>query len=353
MVLFTGIFLYPNSSRNKTNIELKYTYKKNKTFNELFIKIKEISLETKEGFYLSDEPRISCVNDKDEYIILDNTNVRQILVFNHNGKAIGKIGNEGKGPGEYLYPESIDYYNKSYYVYDSDLKRLTIYNYDYSYKSSKNLLLPFQKLQITGLNQIYFYRTNMAVYPQSNHVIFEADTNGQILNSFHNQSDFYSLVAVSKGGGILIHEDHLFVMVPYEYKISKYSLKGNLLREIIRKSDRFVPPPKIDNMDEILDDIKKHFAYHRRWGPILQLLKIGNYLGVIFKQPRNQGKNKYLELFDFDLQLVYANIILPNYIYQIYSKENKIYLLQEIGVSTLENVPNPKVVEYELKSQYK
>lgn len=105
-------------------------------FNEIFQNEKTIKLKSNKNFYLSAKPMLSFVDDNNDLIIVDNFNVRQILIFDSTGRAIDRIGKQGRGPGEYLYPLTIIKNGTHYFVPDGDLKRISVYDDSYQFVRS-------------------------------------------------------------------------------------------------------------------------------------------------------------------------------------------------------------------------
>lgn len=337
-----------NSDKGKVSFNNFFSGKK--SWDEIFIKVGQIYPESKPEFYLSAYPEIWDIDDNGNYLVLDNANMRQILIFDKNGKAIKKIGKVGRGPGEYLYPESAYYSDSLIYVNDSDLLRLTIFNSNYQFLNSITLPIPFADIRLHE-NRIWGYRTNMQFHFKSNNIIFEIDENGKILTEFHKQSNHYSIAAESKGGGFIIIDNFFYVTVPYEYKISKYNKNGVLLKETFGSSQYFTPPSQNIDAMEITSDIKKHIQFHRTWGPILQIFEINNIIAIIYQCAPNNGGEKYIDFYDKDLNLLLNEIKMPFYISKLFAKDQLIYLFKKSEYDSIENASNPSIVVYQMIGQ--
>jgi hypothetical protein len=164
-----------NNKVNETRIKKFFDNLKLKQikFDDLFIKEKEISLETKEEFYLSARPLFKDIDNFNNFIILDNFNIRQILVFDSLGYARGKIGNEGKGPGEYLYPKDLKFKNEKYYIFDADLRRLSIFNENWQYENSFLIKVNIAKIEVLGNNKLFGFSDGYIGIPNSKNIVFE------------------------------------------------------------------------------------------------------------------------------------------------------------------------------------
>ncbi|KAF0147327.1 MAG: hypothetical protein FD143_3080 [Ignavibacteria bacterium] len=85
---------------------------------------KIIDLEETDNSLIGTIEDIYLVPEENCIIILNETTKRNILLFDYNGKFIRKIGNEGKGPGEYINPRPILYANNKLIVYSQNQKLL-------------------------------------------------------------------------------------------------------------------------------------------------------------------------------------------------------------------------------------
>ncbi len=88
-------------------IDVKVALKTEKEFrlSEMVESIEYVKLETRPECLVSNASRV--IGKK--YIVLLNSEPPQILLFDRTGKFIRPIGKVGKGPGEYTYPNHIDF----------------------------------------------------------------------------------------------------------------------------------------------------------------------------------------------------------------------------------------------------
>ena len=91
------------------------------SFNDIFKKEKEISLQTKDLDIHS--LREIYVNSDDKLLFLDPSGC-QVLFFNQEGKFLKKIGRKGQGPGEFIAPLAVGFDSTgNIYVADSRGKK--------------------------------------------------------------------------------------------------------------------------------------------------------------------------------------------------------------------------------------
>ncbi len=105
--------------------------KKNKTieFTELFSSVQYIPLETTNNCLMGGVSQFSEFDGR--FFILDQK-TKQVFAFNHDGEFLNKIGRQGKGPGEFLYPKQfvINESKSLLYLYDSTQKKIIRYRLD-------------------------------------------------------------------------------------------------------------------------------------------------------------------------------------------------------------------------------
>ena len=101
-------------------------------FTDVFSAVHYIPLETTNTCLIGGVYQFSEFDD--HFFILDQK-TKQVFVFNSSGKFLNKIGRQGKGPGEFLYPKQfiINETKHLLYLYDSTQKKIIRYNFDGSF----------------------------------------------------------------------------------------------------------------------------------------------------------------------------------------------------------------------------
>lgn len=110
-----------NTSTNKELIEINIDnqdYENTVSYSDLFNSVKFVPLETNRNCLIGQIDEIELYNDT--IFILDKSIGKAIYMFDKNGSFIKKIGQLGKGPGEYFSPKSftIDNYTKQIKILD-------------------------------------------------------------------------------------------------------------------------------------------------------------------------------------------------------------------------------------------
>lgn len=86
------------------------------------------------------------------YIVSSNMGQIGISVFDPEGNFIEKIGRKGRGPGDFMTIADIVIRDKLMHVFDSNLKRISIYDLD-TYKLLRTVILS-QNSSLSGLTEI-------------------------------------------------------------------------------------------------------------------------------------------------------------------------------------------------------
>jgi hypothetical protein len=335
----------PTSDYQNTNIQLS-----NNSFFNFFKEIDIVSLHTNSDFCLSFRPYLRAINKHGDFIILDNLNVRQILVFDKYGQSKAKIGAVGKEDGNYLFPENILYqpYKRKYYVYDEDLLRISEYNEDFTFSYSFPVPLFLDAMIVSDDNRIFGYSSTVASRKGGNKLIYEIDQSGKILNSFFRQSRNFTRAAASKGGGILLINNYLYIITPYEYTLSKYNLNGKLIKVAQGKSHHYIPPTKPKNIDILRNDLRSLQEFHDSWSHIRQIIQLGdNLIGVVIAEAGEA--RTFLDLFDTNLNWIVGDILLPKYVGEIYSKQDHLYLLSTTEPDADGELSDLSIIVYSVK----
>ncbi len=151
-------------------------------FSTFFSGVKIIPLETNKNCLIGRITEIEIINDT--LYVLDQMNSKSLFVFDLEGNFVRKIGNEGRGPGEYVRPRSftIDTKHNQIHIMDSGRKILT-YTLDGKFISeiTPELLTPF--LSIKNLNGVN-YVEHMIINEESDFLISAIDNSGTILNQW-------------------------------------------------------------------------------------------------------------------------------------------------------------------------
>jgi hypothetical protein len=262
------------------------------------------------------------------------------------------MGSEGKGEGEYLFPENVFYQDTlaEYFVYDGDLLRILLFDVDFHYVSKFGIPLYLEELAVTEDGRIFCYTSGVAGPQGVDRVVYECDRKGNILNRFCRQSKFS---VESKGGGVAIIRNNLYVITPYEYLIRRYDLRGRLLSEKRGNSAHYTPIKRPSNRT-VFEDLQKRKEYHSTWSRILQIIQIGSdMIGIVFTEPGQ--KHIYMDMYDLDLRQRATDVVLPEHAagpHGLLTHSNCLWMLKRSDSWNSEKKPGYTAVSYVLKSQW-
>jgi hypothetical protein len=143
----------------------------------------------------------------DDYIYLSVKDVG-ILLYDRNGKFIRKIGNPGRGPGEYYYFMDFDVDPKSRLVYVLDQRSIKIYDPDGDFINSISL----KEHSAFFFDNINYYNDNLIISDYNNHGTSENswlvfDTNGTLINKKGNYIPPFKSTLPSGGGNYLFNDN--------------------------------------------------------------------------------------------------------------------------------------------------
>jgi len=113
-----------------------------------------IKLETVSDGLIGNIHKVIIVNDR--IFILDRLMAKSVLCFDINGKFIRKIGNHGRGPGEWLNPVDIAYLDDSqnFVIYCHSIRKLIFYDLNGNYIKEINLGLSLKSFFLASTSHI-------------------------------------------------------------------------------------------------------------------------------------------------------------------------------------------------------
>lgn len=168
--------------------------------------------------------------------------LNEIYKFDSSGNYLKKLSRVGDGPGEYstirtfcldssgaIYvadsrPEIIIY--DSNFTYLRNIKTKVLNNYGYL-SVKENYLLCFSPIS-----------TDFAVH------VYDIKT-GELINKFGEEDELaFKFNSLISWGGLYVDKDTIYYINAHSYKIYKYSIHGELLKEIEVNSKKFVPITK-------------------------------------------------------------------------------------------------------------
>lgn len=91
-----------------------------------------------------------------KYFVLDSFGARTVVSFTKNGDLLGKYGNVGQGPGEYVLPMDMDVDSSGVYILDARAKKLLKYKETGEFIGEKTIPVIAESFRLLGNGDIMF-----------------------------------------------------------------------------------------------------------------------------------------------------------------------------------------------------
>jgi len=205
-------------------------------------------------FYM---PTAMAFDDEGNIYVLDAGNHR-IQKFDTDGNYIATIGNQGQGPGEFQYPQSIDVDpNGMLYISESVNRRIQVLTPEgKEQKTIKMVNDSVGLVRVFGKNQLLMggsgmFSLGMGMMDEDEKALPKflkvLNMDGEIQNEFGDQHDFKDFLMNRMGNQfhfILDRDDNIYVTFDYQNRIDKYAPDGKLLWRSDRELNYSTDPPK-------------------------------------------------------------------------------------------------------------
>lgn len=261
--------------------------------------------------YPIDFPRTIHISENGN-IYLTGAFIPYILVFNKNGEFLKKIGQEGRGPGEFSQPWFITTdLTGRLIVGDFEQRRVSIFDKEYNYSNGFTVSHMILQLIVTDSSQIIIHDYDRAARI-SKASIYVFNYKGKLIKKFGGATPgnlkLLNLPFMSEGPYLLLCNNILFEGEYPDYHIRKYNLKGNLLKEfgvspkhwdsVLNADLKKIPPPQMFTpaAKKKLDEFYKDFNTRTKvsW---MSCTKTG-YI-ILFSETINKVKESmYISIYD-------------------------------------------------------
>lgn len=205
-------------------------------------------------FYM---PTAMAFDEVGNIYVLDSGNHR-IQKFDATGKYVATIGNQGQGPGEFQYPQSIDVdANGMLYVSESMNRRIQILTPEgEEQKTVKMIEDSVGLVRAYGSEQMLMGGTGLFSFGMGMmneekkalpRLLKILDMEGEVQKDFGEQHDFKDFLMNRMGNQfhfILDESDNIYVAFDYQNRIEKYAPDGTLLWRSDRELGYSTDPPK-------------------------------------------------------------------------------------------------------------
>ncbi len=215
------------------------------------------TLEAENDNFLFHLPSDIAFDSKGNLYVLDSGNHR-IQKFTPDGQYVTTIGNKGQGPGEFVYPLSLDVDPKGYlHVSDPGNQRIQVLKPDgKDYKTISFAKDPAGVLRISesglmimgrGGSPFSFSMASLNEKKELPKIIRFLNSGWDVERSFGEQRDFKDALVNRLGNGFHFavgKDNNTYVAFDYQNRIEKYSPEGKILWRADRELNYSTDPPK-------------------------------------------------------------------------------------------------------------
>lgn len=143
---------------------------------------------------------IGNINDlkvfDDKIFVMDSDKAKTVFMFDIKGNFIRKIGEKGKGPGEYLFPQDfdIDQTNEEVLIFNGNSSKIYRYNFFGNYLGDISVPVRVISFSLLNSDEILFYTgdyDNEHLGPISNRDLYLIDRKGEIISSGRMHTDYF------------------------------------------------------------------------------------------------------------------------------------------------------------------
>lgn len=222
-------------------VNIYFQEKNNTILSEKNIEYYFIPLETTENNLIGDIHRIEVF---DSLIFLLDNKQRKLLVFNINGKFVQQIGNNGNGPGGYVYPMNFFINKNKKIITIADVGQNMLLNYsldNYQYISAQKTF-NFSDCVLLSDNNIAWNDINGFDLDKRVRYFLKITDSNLHDKAYHNNADFTSPYGISAGSVFHQLNDRSFVHFPFSANIWEITTTGTkVVYQLSFGSDQLPP----------------------------------------------------------------------------------------------------------------
>lgn len=319
--IFTIVLLaimFGSCSKETNNIDsVNFEKRTDIKMSDLVSDYSFIPLETKDDNLILDASMVRIWNDH-IYILDCFSQNKSIYVFDIQGKYLGKIGNIGGGPGEYIMPMAIvvDEANNQLLVKDVAQNKLIYYN-PITFEYIKEQSLPFYSDCMEYYKDdtiVWYIGSGCANDGDYQKHIQVSDLQCNIINSYIPRKNFPQRSMYNVMTYFHKYNDKLYFHHPFSNIVYSYSSKNDsVMAEYALSCDGIVFPTEdyvMENNENIVEQLStdgyiQYYDLHENSEKILCYFGVNKskYIGVYSKK---DGKGVYsnIENIEDDLGLI-------------------------------------------------
>ena len=242
---------------------------------------------------------------ENEIIIIDES-IGKILVFDNEGHYIRKIGNRGRGPGEYLEITSCDYNKErqTIFVYDDASSKFLLYNITGDFIKEVSTISsdgrPLIRDIISLPNNNYLCTNEVKPFANDNYSgLWEIDSDGNFVRSlFKYDIVVPSVLNIHCSGFQRLADGTIAIRDILHYDIYHYNEREGLSRYISYETEND-KRTKYQGKDYVPGLKYPHCASYKESNNfIISCWDDENSIPIYSLYDKNQNKNRFADVFD-------------------------------------------------------
>ena len=289
-----------------------------------------IKLQLPEEYILGAITSVTLTKDGN-LLIADEQHLRLALLFDKNGKFIKQIGNNGKGPGEYLTPRHVLTNNEGEIIIsDPSLFRISFYKSNGDFSHSFSVRKMIWGMVIKPNNDILIH-DQFATKIKPGNTIFAYNKRGELLYQFGETSKAYhqelkNIPYYHRGPFLTFSGDCIFEMDYPDYHVRKFcqngkskkefGIKPRLWKSLLTTNYKKIPRPKMVDADIVaqLDKYFKHEFYKSTYIEWIHTLTPGIIMLMVhYNNTGDLTKDSYFIFYDTEGNLIKEGLKFDNF----------------------------------------
>ncbi len=323
------VLLFVSCTSEEIGNEIIFVGKESVKMSDLMKDCSFVKLETNDDNLIMDATIVKLWKDR-IYILDSYSSNKGVYVFGMDGKYIGRIGNVGQGPGEYIMPINMffDASNGSLFVKDVARNRILAYDLD-SFMCISEYEVPFYSDCVEYLCEdrlIWYVGAGCANDEEFKQHIQVTDLKGTPITHCVERMDLPKRGLYNVTTHFHTCADKMFFHHPFSNVVYNYNVETNSVEYAYSLSwtdDKFPSLNYVkENKEQIIDKLKadNYITYYSLTENSQKLLcyfgkKGGNYIGVYDKKSQKGYYSKVSSIED-DLGLI--KYVRPKSVYKDY-----------------------------------
>lgn len=265
-----------------------------------------------------------CQLEDGNYIWVLDSKSCKIRKYDKKGDHIFSFGRKGEGPGEFFYPFSFNVDKEKVYVVDPMRRLLIVFTKNGEFVKSFKVIDGRQIGKLKGNDKIVISAALKA--GEKGFCLHIYNERGELTRSFFPIADI-----VLKNHLLcdwvyfdLDNEGNIYAIQEMEYKIHKYSPKGDLIKTFSKINRYYIPPPSEPFKEFYIKSSLEKWL--RSWTHIAGIRVLNNFLLINL---HNIDKDEYiLDIYDLNGNFIEGGIKTNNRLISV-DKSGNAYFLQE------------------------